>query len=162
MYTTILVLHSWLRWAVIIAGVLAVGSTLMASTPPGSASSPGGTGKADPVDRWGLVFMITLDLQMLLGLLLYFALSPVTAAIFNDFGGAMKDPVARFWAVEHVGTMMLAVVLAHVGRVLGRKAKTPASKRTRLLICFGISLLAILGGTPWPGMPAGRELFRGI
>jgi hypothetical protein len=163
MYTTVLVLHSWLRWGVIIAGALAVGSTLMprTSTSPGSASSPGG-GAADPADRWGLIFMITLDLQMLLGLLLYFALSPVTAAIFNDFGGAMKDPVARFWAVEHVGTMMLAVVLAHVGRVLGRKAMTPASKRTRLLICFGLSLLAILGGTPWPGMPAGRELFRGI
>jgi len=154
MYTTVLVLHSWLRWAVIIAGVLAVGSTFMPRAE--GASEP------DPVDRWGLIFMITLDLQMLFGLLLYFALSPVTAAIFNDFGGAMKDPVARFWAVEHVGTMMLAVVLAHVGRVLGRKAKTPASKRTRLLICFGLSLLAILGGTPWPGMPAGRELFRGI
>jgi hypothetical protein len=157
MYTTVLVLHSWLRWAVIIAGILAVGSTF--SKRPEGSSGPGVT---DPVDRWGLAFMITLDLQMLLGLLLYFALSPVTAAIFNDFGGAMKDPVTRFWAVDHVGTMMLAVVLAHVGRVLGRKAKTPASKRTRLLICFGISLLAILGGTPWPGMPAGRELFRGI
>jgi hypothetical protein len=154
MYTAVLVLHSWLRWAVIIAGVLAVASTLM----PRAEGSSG----PDPADRWGLAFMITLDLQMLFGLLLYFALSPVTAAIFNDFSGAMRDPVARFWAVEHVGTMMLAVVLAHVGRVLGRKAKTPASKRTRLLICFGISLLAILGGTPWPGMPAGRELFRGI
>ncbi len=117
---------------------------------------------SDPVDRWGLAFMISLDLQLLLGLLLYLVLSPTTAAIFKDFGGAMKDPVARFWAVEHVGTMILAVALAHVGRVLGRSAKSPESKRMRLLICFGVSLLAILGGTPWPGMPAGRELFRGV
>ena len=26
----------------------------------------------------------------------------------------MRDPVARFWAVEHIGTMLLAVVLAHL------------------------------------------------
>jgi len=134
--------------------ILAVASSFM--TREASSEAP------DPVDRWGLVFTASLDLQMLLGLLLYLVLSPTTAAIFKDFGGAMKDPVARFWAVEHVGTMILAVALAHVGRVLGRKAKSPASKRMRLLICFGVSLLAILGGTPWPGMPAGRELFRGV
>ena len=155
MYDIVLVLHSWLRWAVILTGILAVASALM----PGPSSAPGAK---NPADKWGLAFMISLDLQLLLGLLLYLVLSPVTAAILKDFGGAMKDPVSRFWAVEHVSTMLLAVVLAHVGRVLGRKAKTPASKRMRLLICFGISLLAILGGTPWPGMPAGRELFRGI
>jgi len=80
---------------------------------------------SDPVDRWGLAFMASLDLQMLLGLLLYLVLSPTTAAIFPGLRGAMKDPVARFWAVEHVGTMMLAVCSAHVGRVLGRKASRP-------------------------------------
>ena len=158
MYDIVLLLHSWLRWAVILTGILAVASALM----PGPSSRPDVSGVEDPADKWGLAFMISLDLQLLLGLLLYLVLSPVTAAILKDFGGAMKDPVSRFWAVEHVSTMLLAVVLAHVGRVLGRKAKTPASKRMRLLICFGISLLAILGGTPWPGMPAGRALFRGI
>jgi len=32
--------------------------------------------------------------MLLLGLLLYFALSPTTRAILQDFGGAMRDPVA--------------------------------------------------------------------
>jgi hypothetical protein len=152
MYNFVLVLHSWLRWAVLVSGVLATASTLT-----GRSSS---SGSSDPADRWGLVFMATLDLQMLLGLLLYLALSPVTTAIFNDFGAAMKDPVARFWAVEHIGTMMLAVVMVHVGRVLGRKATSPESKRMRLLVCFGVATLAILAATPWPGMTAGRPLFR--
>jgi hypothetical protein len=104
--------------------------------------------------------MALLDLQMLVGLLLYLVLSPVTTAIFNDFGGAMTDPVARFWAVEHIGTMTFAVVMAHVGRVLARKATSPRSKRTRLLVCFGLAIVAILAATPWPGMIAGRPLFR--
>jgi hypothetical protein len=151
MYELVLTLHSWLRWLAIIAGVVATITVLMST--PRSAS-------ADRSDTWGLVLMIALDLQMLLGLLLYLALSPTTAAIFQDFGGAMRDPVARFWAVEHVFIMIVAIVLAHVGRVLGRKAKNPSARRTRLLICFGLSTLLMIAGTPWPGLRAGRELFR--
>jgi hypothetical protein len=56
--------------------------------------------------------------------------------------------------------MLAAVVLAHVGRVLARKAATPGAKRTRLMVCFGLSTLLMIAGTPWPGMPAGRPLFR--
>ena len=148
MYSFVLVLHSWLRWIAIVAGI---GATAAAtSSPPAGGAS----------DRLGLVFMISMDLQMLLGLLLYVFLSPSTAAIFKNFGAAMKDPVARFWAVEHVTMMLAAVVLAHVGRVLARKAATPGAKRARLMICFGLATLLMIAGTPWPGMRAGRPLFR--
>jgi hypothetical protein len=153
MYLLVLVLHSWLRWAVIIAGLLAVVTLLMSQPRPGVA---------DPSDRWGRFFIIALDLQFVLGLLLYVGLSPTTYAIFHEtgFGAAMRDPVARFWAVEHVTLMLVAVVVAHVGRVLARKAATPAAKRTRLLVCFVVALLAIFARTPWPGTTAGRPLFR--
>jgi hypothetical protein len=77
-----------------------------------------------------------------------------------DLGAAMRDPVARFWAVEHVGTMTLAVIAAHVGRVLARRAKTSSAQRLPLLICFSIALVAILAAIPWPGLRAGRPLFR--
>jgi hypothetical protein len=111
-------------------------------------------------ERWGLMFMIALDLQLVLGLLLYGILSPFTAQAMADFGGAMRDPSLRFWAVEHLSMMLLAVVLVHVGRVLARKTSNPDKKRTRLLICFGIALLLMLGAIPWPGMSTGRPLFR--
>ena len=147
MYSLVLVLHSWLRWIAIAAGIGATAATT--SSQPGAVS-----------DRPGLLFMISMDLQMLLGLLLYALLSPNTAAIFKDFGAAMKDPVARFWAVEHVTMMLAAVVLAHVGRVLASRAATPGAKRTRLMVCFGLSTLLMIAGTPWPGTRAGRPLFR--
>jgi hypothetical protein len=101
-----------------------------------------------------------LDIQLLLGLVLYFFVSPITAAIREDFGAAMRDPIARFWAVEHVVLMLLAIVFAHLGRVLGRKAPTPERKRRRALICYGLAMIALLAATPWPGMSAGRPLFR--
>ncbi len=104
--------------------------------------------------------MIALDLQFLLGLALYLVLSPNTKAIFDNFGAAMRDPVARYWAVEHISLMLFAVVMAHVGRVLARKAKSPAAKRKRLLVCFVLSTVAMIAATPWPGMASGRPLFR--
>jgi hypothetical protein len=150
MYDLVLILHSWVRWAGLIAGLLA--------TMAAFANRPG-TSPAS-ADRWGLLFTIALDVQLLLGLLLYFALSPNTAAIFNDFGAAMRDSTARFWAVEHVVLMLFAVVLAHAGRILARKARHPGSRRARLLTCFAVATLLIVAATPWPGMSNGRPLFR--
>ena len=152
MYTTVLLIHSLIRCVALVA---AVGTTLAALR--GKVA-----GANSLADRWGMIAMMVLDTQMLLGLLLYFVLSPNTKAIMENFGGAMKDPALRFWAVEHTVTMFAAIAVAHVGRVLARKAASPAAKRTRLLICFGLSTVLIILGMPWPGRPGGRPLFRGL
>jgi hypothetical protein len=148
MYTFVLALHSWLRWLALIAGVVATYSVL---------SDQKGSGRADV---WGLVLMISLDVQLLLGVLLYGALSPFTAEAMRDFGAAMKNPGLRFFAVEHVTLMLGAIILAHVGRVMGRKAKTADARRMRLLMCFGLATMLMLLAIPWPGMASGRPLFR--
>lgn len=148
MYTFALIVHSWLRWAALIAGVGATFSALIDS----------GDGRRS--DRWGLALVTTVDLQMLVGLLLYFVLSPFTAAAMRDFGAAMKDPGLRFFAVEHVTMMIAAIILVHVGRVLARKAATPGAKRTRLFVCFGLATVLMIVATPWPGMPNGRPWLR--
>jgi hypothetical protein len=147
MYSFVLILHSWLRWVAIATGIIATANA--ASSAAGARS-----------EKSGLLFMIAMDLQMLLGVLLYGFLSPNTTATFKDFGAAMRDPVARFWAVEHLTMMLAAVVFAHLGRVLARKAPSPAAARTRTLIWFGMATLLMLVGTPWPGLRAGRPLFR--
>jgi heme A synthase len=150
MYSIILVLHSWLRWIALVTGFGATLAVFM-----GRVES-----RDSPADRWGLFLIIALDLQMLLGLLLYLVLSPNMKAILANFGDAMQRADTRFWAVEHITTMFAAVVVAHVGRVLARKARTPASKRRRLLVCFTLATILMLAGMPWPGRPGGRELFR--
>src|ERR1700694_2357595 len=130
MYTAILTLHSWLRWIALVAGVGATVATMS------ERSGLSGTGRAD---RWGLALMISLDVQMLLGLLLYFVVSPNMAEIRANFGAAMKDPAARFWAVEHITMMVGAVIAVHVGRVLARKTASDDAKRMKLFVCFGIA-----------------------
>src|SRR3954447_11327383 len=117
MYTTASTLHSWIRWIALIA---VVGTALAALR--GKVE-----GEHSLADRWGMVAMMALDLQMLLGLLLYFGLSPTMKEILNHFGESMQRADTRFYAVEHVAAMFLAIALSHVGRVLARKAATPAA-----------------------------------
>jgi hypothetical protein len=152
MYSIVLGIHSWLRWLTLVA---VVGTTFAAVR--GQVQ-----GERSLADRWGLFAMAALDTQMLLGLMLYLALSPNMQAILENFGAAMKDPGLRFWAVEHVSAMFGAVILAHVGRVLARKARNTSAKRTRLLVCFGLATVLIFAGMPWPGRPGGRALFWGL
>jgi hypothetical protein len=155
MYALLLALHSWLRWLALVGGVAATGAAMVMPTDHAPATK-------SAADRWSLIFMIALDLQFLIGVLLYFVVSPTMSAIRADFGAAMRDPVARFWAVEHITMMLAAVVLVHVGRVLARKAPTAAKKRTRLLVFNAIATIVMLAAIPWPGMRAGRALFYGL
>jgi hypothetical protein len=158
MYILTLALHSWLRWLALFAGIAATIAAARDTSSQGR-SGPSATNTPDPL---GILLTATLDTQLLLGLLLYFVVSPNMAEIRAHFGEAMKDPVARFWAVEHITTMLGAVVAAHVGRVLARKTPDANSRRMKLFICYGIATVLMFLAVPWPGMRAGRPLFRGF
>jgi hypothetical protein len=150
MYSFVLLLHSWIRWSALIAAVGAIGANFGARDSLSVAKA----------ERWGLALMISLDLQLLLGLLLYVGLSPFTTQAFHDFGAAMANNNLRFWAVEHPTLMVGAVIAGHIGRIVGRKARTPEAKRSKHLLWFTIALILMLVATPWPGMANGRPLFR--
>ena len=154
MYTALLFIHSWLRWLVILSGLAALGGAVGGLT----------TRRAWlPVDNLRLVvFGTTLDIQLLLGLILYVFLSPVTHSGFADMGLAMRDPILRFFVVEHIAGMLVAVALTHIGRARVRKANEPAARHRTALIFIALAMVALLLSIPWPGMAGGRELFRGL
>ena len=151
MYSAVLIVHSWLRWVVIVAGLYAAVRGLLGGSRHASWTP------AD--DRAGFWFVMFLDLQLTIGLVLYLFLSPFASAALHDIGGAMKDPVLRFWAVEHVFGMLIGVALAHVGRVRARR--TDSLRRHRVAaIFYGLALIAILVSIPWPGSAHARPLLR--
>lgn len=154
MYTALLFLHSWLRWLVIVAGVAALGGASggLASGRPWLPSD----------NTRSLLFTVSLDVQVLIGVILYGVLSPVTRSGFADIGTAMRDPVLRFYTVEHVFGMLVALALAHIGRKRARAAADPAARFRRTLLFVGLALAVLLLSIPWPGMPGGREIFRGL
>ena len=152
MYGTVLLFHSLLRWLVLLTGLLAVarGISGWRSRRPWTL----------PDERAGFWFIMTLDLQFLLGLLLYVALSPLTRGAFQDFGGAMRDTIVRFWAVEHVLGMIVGMALAHIGRSRVHKTGDDVRRHKLAAIFFTLALLVILASIPCPTLPHGRPLLR--
>jgi hypothetical protein len=151
MYAFVLVLHSWLRWLVLGVGI-AHGVRSFIDWRQGAEWSVGR-------DKLRVSAVGLMDLQVLLGLLLYFALSPISQSALSNMGAAMKDPALRFYGVEHIATMLLATVVMHVGQVRARRKDTPARHKT-LFITQAVWLVLVLASIPWPGLDIGRPLFR--
>jgi uncharacterized membrane protein YozB (DUF420 family) len=152
MYNLVLTVHSLLRWAVVVLAVWAI-----ARAWTGVATRRAWTPLDDSAGRW---YAMILDIQVLLGLLLYGVLSPVTMQALSDMGAAMRDPILRFWAVEHVALMLIALVVAHIGRVRARRAANDAARHRAAAIFHTMSFVCLLAALPWPFMAAGRPLLR--
>jgi hypothetical protein len=84
-------------------------------------------------------------LQLVIGFILYGGLSPWTQQAFQDFGAAMKDSMLRYWAVEHMAMMVLAVVFIQLARTLSKKAPDAIGKHKRTAICLLIALILVFG-----------------
>jgi hypothetical protein len=104
-----------------------------------------------------LVLLILFDVQVLLGLGLL-AASPLVQAAWGQMGVAMKDPVQRFWALEHSLMMVVAAGLMHVGYSKAKRAEFAAIAAKATLLWQGLSLLLVLAAFPWPARAVGRAL----
>lgn len=149
LYLFSLYFHSWNRWIIIIFGLLTLWYAWS-----GMKNNDSLPGKAKPIN---LIFLSSLHLQLLIGLLLYFVLSPITTAALSNFGAAMKDASLRYWAVEHSLMNIIAIALAQTGSILAKKKATPRlAHRTMFiwsLIAFIIILLMIPVGILGPDRP---------
>lgn len=147
MHSLVVTLHSLVRWAIVIVGIVAVVRAWIGWR--------GGRSWAQLDDRLGLGFTTAMDLNLLLGLLLYFVVSPITTGALKDMGAAMGNSVTRFFAVEHILVMLVAVVVAHIGRSRSKKATTDAGKFKQAAIFFTVALVLVLLAIPWPFLAAG-------
>lgn len=99
-------------------------------------------------------------IQFILGLLLYVLLSPISDAFLENVRGALKVTELRFFGLEHVVMMVLAVAIADSGRARSKRIQEPPLRRRRVCLTSGVPLLLMLAAVPWPFMPAKRPLFR--
>jgi hypothetical protein len=152
MYSATLLVHSWLRWVVIGLALIVIVRAFAGWL----GGRPWGTGD-EGASKW---FMLALNVQFLVGLLLYLGISPLTRAAFGDFGAAMGDRVLRFWAVEHLFGMLVGVALAHIGRARARRAPAGPPRHRITAIFVTLALIAMLVSIPWPGLAVGRPLLR--
>lgn len=149
MYPIVLTIHSVLRWLVLIAAVAVLVYAFRGWLGRRAWQ------KLD--DRLGLIYTSLMDTQLLVGLILYFFLSPrTTAFLINGFQVSAGDRQATFFAFEHIFVMLVSVVLAHAGRALSRRAATDAARHQRAAVWYGLSVLVLLAGIPWPFLSYGR------
>jgi hypothetical protein len=140
----ILILHSYWRWVVLVVAAVTIVKALI-----------GWFGRqpwARLDDQLGMFFTIAIDIQVLIGLILYII----------ERRWTMPDP---FFAYIHPLVMIIALILAHIGRSRVRKlgANTGNSASLEIdvarhrtsAIFYAISFLLIVAAIPWS-----RPLFR--
>ena len=87
--------HSGLRWLAVIMLVLVIIQAF--------------TGKSN--SKTSLWTMSLVHIQIVLGLILYFFVSPITKNLAFD----MKDAIQRFYGLEHVALMVLVAIFVTAG-----------------------------------------------
>jgi hypothetical protein len=144
LYSILLPLHSIWRWVILILAVVTIGRAVY-----------GWLGKKPWTqldNRLSSYFTIGFDIQILIGLILYF-ISPLMQTAFGNFGGAMSNPGLRFFAVEHIFMMILALGVAHGGRTLSRRAKDAFKKHRNAALFYILAILIVLAAIPWATRP---------
>lgn len=133
MYTGLKHLHSGLRYVVLLLLILAIVSAIS-----------GLTGKKPYTEgnrKLNLFTLISAHIQLLVGLALYAMSSMVS---FSDMGTVMKTANLRYWTVEHISMMVLAIILITVGHSKSKKAVDASAKHKSIAVFYTIALVIIL------------------
>lgn len=149
-------LHNLLRWVVLLLAVITVFKSL---------SGLSGKKPFTPGDRKAaLFFMISMDIQLLIGLVLYFTSAFGIRNIQNQgMSAVMKDSASRFFAMEHGIGMIIAIIFAHVAYSAAKKSMDDGKKFKRVFWFSLLSLIVMLATIPWPFREAiARPLFPGM
>jgi 4-hydroxybenzoate polyprenyltransferase len=126
--------HSGLRWVALILLLLAIVNAFTSK-------------EYDKKHRLiNLFAMVSLHTQLLIGLIQYFGTS--TKVQFIE--GWMKNPLLRFYGMEHILLMIIAIVLVTIGHSKSKKGTTPEEKFKPVKLFYLIGLILILAGIPWP------------
>lgn len=131
MHDLILLTHSLFRYFVLIFILILIVRSFLGWTNKTEYNS-----FDEKLSLW--LFIVT-HTQLILGLSLYF-ISP--AVIFS--GASMKDAVARYWLVEHITMMLIAIGLITMARITAKKIAESAAKYKRLFIFNSIALILIV------------------
>ena len=141
MYTTVKFIHSYWAYLVLLMLVIATFNALIKFF---------GKKEFQPMDfRISLFTLIVTHLQLLIGIVLFFAAGYISLIGDLGMGGIMKDDILRSNIIEHPLTMIIAVVLITVGYSKHKKKLTSTPKFKMLAIFYTLALILVLAKIPW-------------
>jgi len=144
MYTGLLHLQNSLRWVVLFFLIVSIIKLFTQKDALKSSKA----------------LLISTHISLLVGLY-HYIVGPLGIKMIQSagMGATMKDAASRFWAVEHVFTMLIAIILITIGHIKYKKTLKPSPTR----ILYVIALILILLAIPWPFRAGiGRPLFPGM
>lgn len=143
MYNGLLHLHNLMRWVIIILLLVAIIKHYKGMS--GARAYSGSDRKVD------LFLMISAHITLLIGLYQWFAGALGLQNLQSKgFGEVMKNAPERFFAVEHLIGMILAIVFITIGRAKGKPANAAGAEHKKALGWFLAALVLIFLLVPWP------------
>jgi len=139
MHTIINALHSYNRYLIIVAIFWVI-----------FRSWSGWMGKKPYVktdNTASLVLLILAHTQLLLGLIQYFFTSAYTTG-----GMPISDPWVRYFKMEHISGMILAIVLIQLGRTFTKKATVSEQKHKKTALYTTAAAIIIMGMLAMKGL----------
>ena len=125
--------HSGLRWIALLLLLLAIISAFTAKN-------------YEKKHRLVNLFtMITFHTQLVLGIILYFLSDKVQ---FTE--GWMKQAMYRFYGMEHLTGMLLAIIAITIGHSKSKKAADAASKFKAIKLWYVLAIILVVAFIPWP------------
>lgn len=138
MYNALLHAHSGLRWIALILLLAAIINAAKSQT----------SGQYVKKDKMiNLFAMIMLHIQLLIGFGLYFINAHSKVAYVS---GWMGETMYRFYGLEHIVGMLLAITVVTLGRKKAEKLQNTRDKHRRIMFSYLLGLLLILVSIPWP------------
>lgn len=119
--------HSGWRYIVIILLLIAFVNALM-----------GYVGKKPYTEgsrKLNVFALISAHVQLVLGLVIYF--------MHDWYKGDITVNVQRYWKMEHVAMMIIAIILITVGNARSKRVNSDLMKHRTIFIYFGFALLLI-------------------
>lgn len=155
MYNGMIHLHSVLRWIILLLLLVAIFKSLADRN---KAFTPGHR-------KTGLFLLIAADVMFVVGIYQWIA-GPwgLKSIQTNGMNMVMKNPTLRFFAIEHLIGMIIAISMIHIGYSFAKKNIPDSTKHKRTLLFYSLALLVILIFVPWPfrTVGAGRAWFPGM
>ena len=130
-------IHSGIRWILLFILIWSIINSLMKLA---------GKKEFSMFDqKLGAYTVMWAHIQLLFGIVLYF-ISP--KVVFQ--ASSMKNQLLRFYLIEHIGIMIIAVILITMGYIKAKKAANTTKKFRLFAIYDIIALIFILLAIPWP------------
>ena len=152
MYSTLLVLHSIVRWLVLLSLLIALFRAWR-----GYANELPFTSTDNAVRHWTATIV---HIQLIIGFSLYL-ISPLIKAFLASPKQTIGQLNLAFFGVIHFLAMLTAIVVITIGSALAKRRLTDAAKFRTMLLWFSAGLLLIFLAIPWPFSPlANRPYLR--